>query len=446
MCLVARLIACIYFAALTAACNPLDRSYFREGVGTDLYWAGLPEAARLENLYIAHLCQQAGLHVAVEGSQALCSLVGRDWETFVQAGMNDIDHRCDAYLAWLDHRKRSSGPILQQISDMRTATIAIMSATGVGVTPIAVAAAAFGLASSTFSNLNSRLLMEIDNSTVQAIVLRRQREYREGLISRRIDNRPAALHALRSYLRLCMPYTIEMEINTTIATFERGGARALEARKPLIATTTVGVAGSGARVTVPTGQVYRGPSSPVASYPPSGGGSGTATVRPEAAEPAPAYARFIAGYDPRRHPPSYVQRVLGALCLTRAEASAAGAKTAALIGIFEATDPADEDDPSPTRDGRLDEQERNRLLRSGSCRSDHRNFFEKQSFPRGTVSASFANRLYTALSASEKATGPVALDTLRRAIAEFRQKFGGKLEFKSDAVFDHITPDLDSRI
>ena len=110
----------------------------------------------------------------------------------------------------------------------------------------------------------------------------------------------------------------------------------------------------------------------------------------------PSYAQFIAGYDPQKHPLSYVQRVLGALCVKKNEVEAGGLKIAELISIFEDTDPIEERD-QPTRDGKLSEKERNRLLSSGSCRHDYRNFFEKQSFPGGTVPMSFANRLYRAL-------------------------------------------------
>lgn len=228
-----RLVALLATVLLAVACSPHDRR-LASGVGTDLPWAGLPEATRAQEDYVALICRQAG---ALDVAGAGCV----DWTTFVQAGMNDIDERCDAYLAWLDDRRRSTGPVLQQISDVRTATIAIMSASGTGVTPISIAAAAFGLASSTFSNLNSRLLLELPHSTVQAVVLGKQRDFRLGLARQRVENRPAAIHALRSYLRLCMPFTIETEITTTVTLYERGGPAALADRAPLVSPSTAGV-------------------------------------------------------------------------------------------------------------------------------------------------------------------------------------------------------------
>ena len=239
-----RFLTCILCAALAIACDPLDKRFFREGIGTALYTADIAEATNLQDLYVTHICRQAGFPIITNADGlAVCdaSLSPQAWALFVQAGMNDIDQRCDAYLAWLDDRKRSAAPILQQIQDMRTATEAIMRVAGVGANPIVIAGTAFGLASATFTNLNSRLLMEVDHSTVQAVVLRKQREYRQGIVRQLIDNRPAAIHALRSYLRLCMPFTIEMEINTTVTLVQRGGAAAVREaeRRPLIDAGTV---------------------------------------------------------------------------------------------------------------------------------------------------------------------------------------------------------------
>ena len=46
-----------------------------------------------------------------------------------------------------------------------------MQAAGVGVGPNAIAAAVFGFATNTFNNVTSRLIFEVDHSTVQTVVL-----------------------------------------------------------------------------------------------------------------------------------------------------------------------------------------------------------------------------------------------------------------------------------
>ena len=103
-----------------------------------------------------------------------------------------------------------------------------MRVTGASANPITLAGLAFGLAANTFTNINSRLLLEVDKTTVQTLVLRRRSDYRLQLQNIRVDSRPATIHALRSYLSICTPFTIETDINSTITVFQVGGPGALD--------------------------------------------------------------------------------------------------------------------------------------------------------------------------------------------------------------------------
>lgn len=241
------IVAFVGAALLLTGCGTLDWRYTREGVGTELYTSDVVDGARLQDLYAGYICQQAGLAFSGDGEALLCQVppVSRNWAVFVQAGMNDIDRRCDAYLTWLDNKRRWIGPIHQQILDSQTATLAILAATAADPTKaIAVVGAAFGFASHSFTNFNNRFLFEVEKSTVQSVVLTRQQQYRTDLAPVVIDNRPAAVYALRQYLRLCLPMTIETQINTTVKLFERGGTAALAAAKanPMINAKTVSTA------------------------------------------------------------------------------------------------------------------------------------------------------------------------------------------------------------
>jgi hypothetical protein len=239
-------------AAALALGGCIESQYAREGIGSDLYWPGAQTAAQLQDVYLEYLCRQA-LPTITAGAVSQCDssapVEPALWYLIVQAGMNDIDQRCDAYLTWIDERKRTAGPILQEISDIQTATTAIMTATGVGVTPIAIIAAAFGLGTKTFTNINNTLISTADKSTIQAVVLGRRSDYRTGVNGKTIDNRPAAVHALRDYLNLCLPYTIETDINLTVSSYQKGGVAAVDARtKPntntLVSTRTIATAGT----------------------------------------------------------------------------------------------------------------------------------------------------------------------------------------------------------
>lgn len=237
---------CVTLALLVGGCDTLDGRYTKEGIGTDLYAPEIGNQASLQEIYVGFICQQAGLPYDQSGDTLYCRepAVSRNWQVFVQAGMNDIDRRCDGYLTWLDNKRRWVGPIHQQILDTEAATLLILGATAADPTKaIAVVGAAFGLAAHSFTNFNNRFLFEVEKSTVQSVVLTRQQQYREAL-PKLIDNRPAAIYALRQYLRLCMPMTIETQINTTVKLFERGGTVALQqaAAHPMVDARTVSTA------------------------------------------------------------------------------------------------------------------------------------------------------------------------------------------------------------
>jgi hypothetical protein len=240
-----RVVACVVaiaLAVMAAGCNlQQDRNFYREGIGSDLNWSGLAQQTQILEQYISFICEQAGFPTVVVDGVLTCSttnLSPKGWAEFVQAGMNDIDRRCDAYLVWLDDKKRSREPIIKQFMETSVATQAIMRLTGVGVDPITIAGIAFGLAQDTFTNVYSRLLTEIDKSTVQAVVINEQNDFRRTIALQTIDTRSTAIYALRSYLRLCMPYTIETRINTTVTFAQQGGN---SADNKLVDATTVGI-------------------------------------------------------------------------------------------------------------------------------------------------------------------------------------------------------------
>lgn len=244
----ATLVVCVGLSLTAAGCDQTDRAFFKQGIGTELNSGDIAASTTAQNEYAKYVCQQAGL--AYDADSGSCgSNRPTDWQLFVQAGMNDIDQRCDAYLLWIDYVRRGRDPTLRVISDAATYSALIMDRAGVSAAPIAIAGAAIGFARNTFENVTSRLILEVNHSAVQSVVLSAQRQYREELFGTGdvkrapvvIASKPAAVYALRSYLRLCMPVTIEAEINNTVATFARGGPQALRDQDPLITASTAGV-------------------------------------------------------------------------------------------------------------------------------------------------------------------------------------------------------------
>jgi hypothetical protein len=227
--------------SLSACSSTQDIHFAASGIGTNVYSDDSAEQYRMNKTYFGHLCAMAEIPHSMgpeNGPYCLYNEFGvSDWNTMVQAGINDIDLRCDAYLSWLDNRKRSEAPLLKQLSDTATRTQAILRFAGSTNLAIDVVAQAFGYAADSVINYNSRLLFEIDTSTVQALVLGRQNEFREGLTQIAFNNKPAMEHALRSYLRICLPFNIETEVNNVITVYQRTGG---EPVTPLISAESAG--------------------------------------------------------------------------------------------------------------------------------------------------------------------------------------------------------------
>jgi hypothetical protein len=209
---------------LVSGCDPVtDRRYVNEGAGVDLYTADRASQTELLKEYERFVCAQLG---------PSCT---SDWGTFVLAGMNDIDQRCDGFLTWLDARRRDKEPILAEISAINTAAHTIMTVTGSNPASLDIVTAAFGLASASYANWNSRLLISANQSTVQEIVYKGQGDFRDKIKAYAVPDQPTAIYLLRNYLRLCMPITIEASINTTTTLVLRDASKA--ARNNLVVST-----------------------------------------------------------------------------------------------------------------------------------------------------------------------------------------------------------------
>lgn len=159
--------------------------------------------ATLLNEYAGNICVQAQAN-----PNATCD---GNWSLFVQVGMNDIDRRCDSFLAWLDARRREKEPAAGAAISAQE----LSKVSGSSPTALDIVAVAFGLARPSQFNLNPQLLVSADHSTVQAIVLDGHRKFREKIGNGVVPDQPSAIDLLRDYLRLCMPATIEASLSAS---------------------------------------------------------------------------------------------------------------------------------------------------------------------------------------------------------------------------------------
>jgi hypothetical protein len=415
-------------ALLLAGCNALEGRYLREGVGTELSSADLADTTNIQDLYVGEICRQAGLRVIKQQNGVYCDelrMRPNEWATFVQAGMNDIDRRCDAYLAWLDNKRRWRAPILAQLHTTAATTAAILGLTGVDAKSIAIVAAAFGFAQDTFVNFDARLITEVDHAVVQSVVLDNQSQYRIRIVNEAINNRPAAIYLLRNYLRICMPFSIEMSISNTVTTYHRSGAGALM-REPGILSRPPGIA-------------RRTATAPAAPRE-------TIGSRRSIGDTDPSYARIIDGYDPVVDTTGYVRGVLSKLCV-RSRERLVTSRTNALIRAYQLYAYGSQPNGKSLVTGRLTADEMTRINGlPGACPDNRANFYEWKdpAFSNGVNAVPLVQLVNKKLLAGQKLPedGSAEVDDVRRKIRIIKSNLGSKLSLKDSALANQFTPDL----
>ena len=400
-----RVIACVGIALTAAGCDPVtERQYVREGIGTELHTDNIVDRTNLQDTYVAHICEQAGLTAASCGIESFNSTA---WTLFVQAGMNDIDQRCDAYLAWLDAQRRDREPILRQLAKVAGATSAIMTVSGAGADSLAVVAQAFSLATASYSNWNSRLLLEVNHSTVQNLVYTRQTDFRNSIAQAGVSNRPRALYLLRNYLRICMPITIETDINTSVTLVQRGAGEMVK-DQPVVGTAM-------STLLTSTQKIVK-------------------IVRPDF-PPTPGYAEIIKSYDAKVFTPDLVKPALQRLCVK--DADAVGVGTVPLVQIYQM-------EKGAPITGKLTLAQVQSLRGDSACPADRPNYYEAHAMAAGRVTSGTLSLLDAGLPADQKIQGtPTIADVRAKILPQVRNgPVAAKLTLKSTDLSGQFTRDL----
>lgn len=228
---------------LLAGCGESStRSLLANGIGTDIYVSDSKERADLLEGYFGIMCGRAGVLVTRgNNDRPLCSyssLTPDDWRNVVRASMNDVDERCDTYLETVDNARRDRDAYRKQLSDTETQGTAILGLNRGVLTEItkkhlALVSQAFGFTRNSLDNYYSRLILEVEKSSLRSLVKKRQTAYRNRLedpntgMMKYVLDKSSSYYAMRGYLRLCTPTSIETEIKATVAglNYKKDGER-----------------------------------------------------------------------------------------------------------------------------------------------------------------------------------------------------------------------------
>jgi hypothetical protein len=170
-------------------------------------------SAESETKVLLAFNQRAGL------GDTLPANASEDWQLVVRAGLNAIDEQCEKYIDaifWADRDLRTAG---NQINLTGATTATLLGVFGAPAAAIAATAAAFGFSTQGITNFSSGLLYEVEPSGIRKVVERSQAVYRQGVEERMTvyNSRPAAVAAIQGYLSLCLPASIETQINEAVA-------------------------------------------------------------------------------------------------------------------------------------------------------------------------------------------------------------------------------------
>jgi hypothetical protein len=177
-------------------------------------------AVRRQNEVVLAMAHGAGY----EGAIPALGLRER-WYDVILAGFNVVDDACMTYIddLWILERRKNRNEVLLAASGAATAAILAASSHPSSAT-LVVLAQAFGLASAFNAGISDSYLYTQNAATIKKLVRKTTTAYRDDLaakLTQKEDVYPvgspgAAYHHMREYLALCLPPTIQAQIEDLV--------------------------------------------------------------------------------------------------------------------------------------------------------------------------------------------------------------------------------------
>jgi len=133
-------------------------------------------------------------------------------DQIISAGLQYADARCSDYIESLNWVHRQLKADIREVNSVGTLTTGLMGISKSAATEIAAVAVIFGFSEESLNNTGSRMLFELEPSAIRSLVEGSQKAFRSALQTGYRD-RAGAFSVIREYVVLCLPSTIEAEIN-----------------------------------------------------------------------------------------------------------------------------------------------------------------------------------------------------------------------------------------
>ncbi len=187
-------------------------------VGCRPYYAGGPDPVLRPVSVAASTTNYLAVQSTLVERAGYSSPSSANWYQVAVAGFGYVDEQCSSYLAELYQVRRNRDHLKNQFSAIGATTNAVLGFTGAGQVGILTTAAAFGLATQLTENVSASLLFAMDPSDVEAMLYNQMQAYRNGAAYQKENYTSSALamEAVRGYLNLCLPVSIEGQIKAAI--------------------------------------------------------------------------------------------------------------------------------------------------------------------------------------------------------------------------------------
>jgi hypothetical protein len=217
-------VAFVAIACIASGCSDFpDQFAGRYGPSPVPTGPSVALAAQRQSEIVLALAQGAGY------SQGLPPIGDRqDWYTVIMTGFNVVDDACMTYIddLWILERKKARTGTLITATGAAAAGIVAANSNPSAIT-LAILAQAFGLASAFNAAISDSYLYTQNAATIKKLVRKTTEAYRTDLakklpppeteITYPIGSPGAAYHHMREYLALCLPPTIQAQIEDLVA-------------------------------------------------------------------------------------------------------------------------------------------------------------------------------------------------------------------------------------
>lgn len=154
------------------------------------------------------------LITALQSDAEVLGYASADWYEVSLAGFNYVDDQCAVYFDSLFAFNRRTSATKSALSAFGQTTSAILEITGAASATMAIIAQAFGLASAMTDVVAGTFLYELPPANTKKFVEKVMTAYKKKASDERgsINSRSSAYSAVRGYLNLCLPVTIEGQL------------------------------------------------------------------------------------------------------------------------------------------------------------------------------------------------------------------------------------------